>query len=127
MRFFLERAASPRGKLLTPFNVISIPIILVGAGPDRHPLHLRASGRSPTCTRTRPGASGSDSTWSPAWPSPAAPTSSPSWSTSWAREKYHSIVRAMVLNGFLAYVFYAGALMLDLGRPWNIINPIIGN
>ncbi len=32
-----------------------------------------------------------------------------------------------MLNGFLAYVFYAGALMLDLGRPWNIINPMIGN
>jgi Ni/Fe-hydrogenase subunit HybB-like protein len=32
-----------------------------------------------------------------------------------------------VLNGFLAYLFYAGALLLDLGRPWNVINPIIGN
>ncbi|MFC1614481.1 NrfD/PsrC family molybdoenzyme membrane anchor subunit [Gemmatimonadota bacterium] len=32
-----------------------------------------------------------------------------------------------VLNGFLAYVFYAGALLLDLGRPWNVINPVIGN
>jgi len=42
-------------------------------------------------------------------------------------EKYHPIVRATVLNGFLAYLFYAGALFLDLGRPWNIINPIIGN
>jgi Ni/Fe-hydrogenase subunit HybB-like protein len=42
-------------------------------------------------------------------------------------EKYHSIVRATVLNGFLAYIFYAGALTLDLGRPWKIINPIIGN
>jgi Ni/Fe-hydrogenase subunit HybB-like protein len=31
------------------------------------------------------------------------------------------------LNGFLAYVFYAGALLLDLGRPWNVVNPIIGN
>ena len=37
------------------------------------------------------------------------------------------IVRATVLNGFLAYVFYAGALLLDLGRPWNVVNPIIGN
>jgi Ni/Fe-hydrogenase subunit HybB-like protein len=43
------------------------------------------------------------------------------------QEKYHPIVRATVLNGFLAYVFYAGALLLDLGRPWNVINPIIGN
>src|SRR3990172_4078130 len=32
-------------------------------------------------------------------------------------EKYHSIVNVTVLNGFLAYVFYAGALVLDLGRP----------
>jgi len=36
-------------------------------------------------------------------------------------------VRVTVLNGFLAYLFYAGALLLDLGRPWNVINPIIGN
>jgi Ni/Fe-hydrogenase subunit HybB-like protein len=42
-------------------------------------------------------------------------------------KKYHSIVRVTVLNGFLAYVFYAGALLLDLGRPWNVVNPIIGN
>jgi Ni/Fe-hydrogenase subunit HybB-like protein len=43
------------------------------------------------------------------------------------QEKYHPIVRATVLNGFLAYMFYAGALLLDLGRPWKVINPIIGN
>lgn len=42
-------------------------------------------------------------------------------------EKYHPIVRITVLNGFLAYVFYAGALLFDLGRPWKVINPIIGN
>ena len=42
-------------------------------------------------------------------------------------EKYHPIANITVLNGFLAYVFYAGALILDLGRPWNIVNPIIGN
>jgi len=42
-------------------------------------------------------------------------------------KKYEPIVRVTVLNGFLAYVFYAGALLLDLGRPWNVVNPIIGN
>ena len=41
--------------------------------------------------------------------------------------KYQSIIRVTVLNGFLAYAFYAGALVLDLGRPWHIFNPIIGN
>jgi Ni/Fe-hydrogenase subunit HybB-like protein len=42
-------------------------------------------------------------------------------------KKYKPIVRVTVLNGFLAYVFYAGALVLDLGKPWHIINPIIGH
>lgn len=42
-------------------------------------------------------------------------------------ERYHAIVRVTVLNGFLAYMFYAGALMLELGRPWKIMNPILGN
>ncbi len=42
-------------------------------------------------------------------------------------EKYRPIVRVTVLNGFLAYTFYAGALLLELGRPWNVFNPIIGN
>ncbi len=42
-------------------------------------------------------------------------------------EDYRPVVRVTVLNGFLAYLFYAGALVLDLGRPWNVINPIIGN
>jgi Ni/Fe-hydrogenase subunit HybB-like protein len=42
-------------------------------------------------------------------------------------DKFHSIVRVTVLNGFLAYLFYTGALVLDLGKPWNIFNPIIGN
>ena len=42
-------------------------------------------------------------------------------------EKYRPIVRPTVLYGLLAYMFYAGALLLDLGRPWKVINPIIGN
>ena len=42
-------------------------------------------------------------------------------------DKYQSIVRVTVLNGLLAYSFYAGALVLDIGRPWNALNPYIGN
>jgi Ni/Fe-hydrogenase subunit HybB-like protein len=42
-------------------------------------------------------------------------------------EKYHPIIRATVLNAFLGYVFAATSLLLDLGRPWNILNPMIGN
>lgn len=42
-------------------------------------------------------------------------------------EKYKPIARVTVLNGFLAYLFYSIALLLDLGRPLNIVNVIIGN
>jgi len=42
-------------------------------------------------------------------------------------EKYQSIVRVTVLNGLLAYIFYAGALLFDIGRPWHALNPYIGN
>ncbi len=42
-------------------------------------------------------------------------------------DRYRPILRATILNAFLAYVFYAGAVLLDLGRPWHIANPIIGN
>jgi Ni/Fe-hydrogenase subunit HybB-like protein len=42
-------------------------------------------------------------------------------------EKYHPIIRATVLNAFLGYVFAATSLLLDLGRPWNIMNPMIGH
>ena len=42
-------------------------------------------------------------------------------------EQYRPIVRVTVLNGFLSYIFYAVALLLELGRPWNVMNPMIGN
>jgi len=42
-------------------------------------------------------------------------------------EKYRPILRPTVLFALLSYMFYAGALLLDLGRPWHVINPIIGN
>ena len=41
------------------------------------------------------------------------------------RHKYHPIMRSVVLGGFLAYSFYAAALILDLGRPWNALNFVI--
>ncbi len=41
------------------------------------------------------------------------------------RHRYHPIMRSVVLGGFLAYTFYAAALILDLGRPWNALNFVI--
>jgi Ni/Fe-hydrogenase subunit HybB-like protein len=42
-------------------------------------------------------------------------------------EKYRPILRVTVLNAFLSYVFYAGAIALDLGRWWNMPNAFLGN
>ncbi len=41
------------------------------------------------------------------------------------QHRYHPIMRSVVLGGFLAYSFYAAALILDLGRPWNALNFVV--
>ncbi len=40
-------------------------------------------------------------------------------------EDFKPIVRPTVLTAFLGYLFAIFALLLDLGRPWNIWHPII--
>jgi Ni/Fe-hydrogenase subunit HybB-like protein len=40
---------------------------------------------------------------------------------------YNPILKVAVLNGLLAYIFYSFALILELGRPLDIFNVIIGN
>ena len=123
---FLRQELRPRGKWLTPFNVISIPTILVGLVI----LYFRFTeglGAVTNLSQQFP--------WG-LWIGFDVVTGVAFAGGSYAItfvvyvmriEKYHSIVRVTVLNGLLAYIFYAGALVLDLGRPWHIINPIIGN
>jgi Ni/Fe-hydrogenase subunit HybB-like protein len=116
----------PKGPLVTPFNLISIPVILLGLGI----LVVRFTkglGAVTNLNQAYPWGFwiGFDVVTGVAFAGGA-------YIICFAvhvmkMEKYHPIVRVTVLNGLLAYVFYAGALVLDLGRPWNIINPIIGN
>ena len=40
-------------------------------------------------------------------------------------ERYRPIVRPTVLTAFLGYMMVIWALLVDLGRPWNIWHPII--
>lgn len=40
-------------------------------------------------------------------------------------DKYKPIVRPTVLTAFLGYLIVIGALLVDLGRPWNIWHPMI--
>jgi Ni/Fe-hydrogenase subunit HybB-like protein len=116
----------PKGPLLTPFNLISVPVILLGIGI----LAVRfvyGLGSVTNLSQKYPWGIwiGFDVVTGVAFAGGAYVLTFVVYVM--GLEKYHPIVRATVLNGLLAYVFYAGALVLDLGRPWNVINPIIGN
>ena len=123
---FLLGELKPKGKWLTPFNIISIPIMLIGLGL----IVIRfwkGLGSVTNLTQEVPWGLwiGFDVVTGVAFAGGAYVLTFMVYILN--MHKYHSIVRITVLNGFLAYVFYAGALLLDLGRPWNVINPIIGN
>lgn len=124
-RFFLSEL-KPKGKWLTPFNIISIPVILMGVTI----IVIRfwkGIGAVTNLTQEVPWGLwiGFDVVTGVAFAGGAYVLTFVVYILK--VKKYHSIVRVTVLNGFLAYVFYAGALLLDLGRPWNVVNPIIGN
>jgi len=123
---FLVSEFKPKGKWFTPFNIISIPIMLLGLGL----IVIRfwkGIGSITNLTQEVPWGLwiGFDVVTGVAFAGGAYVLTFMVYILN--MKKYHSIIRVTVLNGFLAYVFYAGALLLDLGRPWNVINPIIGN
>ena len=123
---FLMSEFRPKGKWLTPFNIISIPIMLLGLGLIVYRF-VNGIGSVTNLTQETPWGIwiGFDVVTGVAFAGGAYVLTFMVYILK--MNKYHSIVRITVLNGFLAYVFYAGALLLDLGRPWNVINPIIGN
>jgi len=124
-RFILSEM-KPKGKLITPFNVIAAIIILTGLVL----IVIRFAFGLASVTNLN-----QDYPWG-IWIGFDVVTGVAFAGGAYVLtflvyilnlEKYKPIVRITVLNGFLAYVFYAGALLLDLGRPWNVINPVIGN
>ena len=123
---FLVSEFKPKGKFFTTFNIISLPIMLLGLAL----IIIRfwkGIGSITNLTQEVPWGLwiGFDVVTGVAFAGGAYVLTFMVYILN--MRKYHSIVRITVLNGFLAYVFYAGALLLDLGRPWNVINPIIGN
>jgi len=123
---FLISQLKPRGKMLTPFNIISLPIMIAGVII----LYIRFTqglGATTHLSQTNPWGIwiGFDVVTGVAFAGGAYVLTFAVYVMK--MEKFHPIVRATVLNGFLAYMFYAGALVFDLGRPWHVINPIIGN
>jgi Ni/Fe-hydrogenase subunit HybB-like protein len=125
-RELLRDALQPRGRLLTLFNVISVPVIVLTVVL----LVIRFTQGLGSITNLS-----QDYPWG-LWIGFDVMTGVAFAGGAYVitflvyvmgQKQYHPIVRVTVLNGFLAYVFYAGALLLDLGRPWKVVNPIIGN
>ncbi len=123
---FLLGELKPRGPLFTWFNAITIPIMIVGAVL----LWIRFTQGLGSITNLSQGVPwglwiGFDVVTGVAFAGGAYVLTLMVYVL--RIEKFHPIVRVTVLNGLLAYIFYAGALLLDLGRPWAVVNPIIGN
>ena len=123
---FLKSEMKPKGKVLTPFNVITGTIIAVGIVLIAIRFY-KGLGAVTNLSQDYPWGIwiGFDVITGVAFAGGAYVLTFVVHIMKF--EKYEPIVRVTVLNGFLAYVFYAGALLLDLGRPWNVVNPIIGN
>jgi Ni/Fe-hydrogenase subunit HybB-like protein len=123
---FIREELKPKGKIFTPFNVITLPIILLGLVLIVIRL-AKGLGSVTNLSQDFPWGIwiGFDVMVGVAFAGGAYILTFVVYIL--RSEKYHPVVRATVLNGFLAYVFYAGAIFLDLGRWWNIINPIFGN
>lgn len=124
LRFVISEL-KPRGKMLTPFNVISAPIILLGGILIILRL-VYGLGATTNLSQEYPWG-----IWIAFDVMCGVAFAGGAYTLCFVvyilnAEKYHPIIRATVLNGLLAYVFYAGAIFLDLGRWWNIVNPIIG-
>ena len=123
---FLIHELKPRGPWLTTFNVISIPVILAGLVILCFRF-IYGLGSVTNLTQEHPWGLwlGFDVVTGVALAGGAYVITFVVYVM--RVEKYQSIVRATVLNGLLAYMFYGGALLFDLGRPWNAMNPFIGN
>ncbi len=123
---FILSELKPRGKIFTPFNIISVPVIILGVILIAYRM-VKGIGSITNLSQEFPWGMwiGFDVMTGVAFAGGAYVLTFVVYIL--RIEKYHPIVRATVLNGFLAYVFYAGALVIDLGRPWHIFNPIIGN
>jgi Ni/Fe-hydrogenase subunit HybB-like protein len=123
---FIIAELKPRGKIFTPFNIISAPILALGIILIIYRL-INGLG---SVVAEAPGFPwgiwiGFNVMVGVAFAGGAYVLTFVVYIL--RSEKYHPIIRATILNGFLAYVFYAGAILLDLGRWWNIVNPLIGN
>jgi len=115
----------PKGKVFTPFNVITLPVILTGIFLVLRHLFEGLSAGSNVSQEFPWGVFIGFNVMV------GVPFAGGAYVLAFVvyilnSEKYHPIIRPTILNGFLAYVFYASAIFLDLGRKWNMLNPFLG-
>lgn len=124
---FIKKELKPRGNIATPFNIISLPIMLLGYVFIVFRLAYGLGKPVTNLNQEYPWGLwiGFDVVTGVAFAGGAYVLCFIVYVL--RTEKYHPIIRATVLNGFLAYLFYAGAIVLDIGRWWNIYNPMVGN
>lgn len=122
---FIISELKPTGKIWTPFNIISGAIILLGAVLIVYRF-AKGLGAVTNLSNEYPWGLwiGFDVVTGVAFAGGAYTLCCMVYI--FGVKQFYPIIRATVLSGFLAYVFYAGALALDVGRPWNMINPIFG-
>jgi len=123
---FILQELKPKGKIFTPFNIISLPIMLLGF----YLIYVRFAqgiGAVTNLSQVNPWGLwiGFDVVTGVAFAGGAYVLAFLVYVLN--LERFRPILRVTILNGFLAYLFYSGALLLDLGRPLNVINVIIGN
>ncbi len=123
---FILNELKPKGKIFTPFNIISVPVIITGL-IIMYIRFTQGIGSVTNLSQEVPWGLwiGFDVVTGVAFAGGAYVLVFMVYILN--LEKYRPIVRVTVLNGFLAYLFYSAALLLDLGRPLSIINVIIGN
>ncbi|HMM12028.1 MAG TPA: polysulfide reductase NrfD [Bacteroidales bacterium] len=123
---FLLSELKPKGKIFTPFNIISFPIIILGLVI----IYFRFKNGIGSVTNLT-----QEVPWG-LWIGFDVVTGVAFAGGAYVLvfmvnilnlQKYKPILRITVLNGFLAYLFYSAALLLDLGRPLNVVNVVIGN
>ena len=122
---FLKKELKPKGNIATPFNIISVPIIITGLVL----IIIRFAfglGATTNLTQEFPWGVwiGFDVVVGVAFAAGGYVLAFMVYVL--GMEKYRPVLRATVLNSFLAYVFYAGAIMLDIGRWWNGVNAFLG-
>uniref|UniRef100_A0A7C2P4C9 Ni/Fe-hydrogenase cytochrome b subunit n=1 Tax=candidate division WOR-3 bacterium TaxID=2052148 RepID=A0A7C2P4C9_UNCW3 len=123
---FILSELKPKGPIFTPFNIITAPIILVGLIIIAIRF-LKGLGVITHSSQELPWGLliGFNVMTGIPWAGGAFCMAFVVYVMHF--EKYKPVVRSAILWGLLSYTFYAGALVIDLGRWWNSLNPFIGN